>query len=331
MMRLIRVELTRLRWRRAVLALVGLAILLPALIGLSRVWDTRPPSPERQEAIAAQVERDSQRKRVQKQLDECLADPVGWGVESGDDPVATCEDWILPQPEWYGPPVLDLAAEHEGSALGVIVVLGLLAVLVGTTFAGHDWASGSMSNQLLFESRRGRVWAAKAVAVTATMLVVSAAVVTTWWLTLYAVARGRGLEVPDGLLRDGLEQGLRGAVVVAGAALVGYALTMLFRSTVVTLGVVFVVSLASGLLIATLGLDGGQRWTPNTNLAAVLQDGTTYWVNPPVECDAPRVPAGIDCSGEAHLSLAQGAGYLGVLVLGIGAGSVGSHRRRDVP
>ena len=43
-------------------------------------------------------------------------------------------------------------------------------LLVGATFAGADWNSGSMSNQLLFEPRRLRVWAAKAGAVVATGL-----------------------------------------------------------------------------------------------------------------------------------------------------------------
>ncbi|NPC96748.1 hypothetical protein [Nocardioides sp. zg-DK7169] len=331
-MRLIRVELTRLRWRRAVVALLGLAIVVPAVLGFSRAWDTRPPSAERQASIDAMVERDTQRKGTQRQLAECVANPADWGVEAGDDPVATCEEWVLPQPEWYGPPVLDLTEEHEGSAVGVILILGLLAMLIGTTFAGHDWASGSMSNQLLFEPRRHRVWLAKAIAVSVTALAVAAVVASGWWLTMYAVATRRDLAIPDGLLRDGLEQGLRGAAVAAVAALVGYALTMLFRSTVATLGVVFAVSLVSGLLIAALGLDGEGRWMPNNNLAAVVQNGSTYWDPPPAECDTPREPpAGLDCSGEGHVSMAQGAGYLGVLALGIGAASLGSHRRRDVP
>ena len=331
MMRLIRVELTRLRWRRAVVALIGLAIVIPAVIGFSRVWDTRPPSAERQASIDAMIEKESNRKGVQRQLAKCLDDPDGWGIEPGDDPVVRCEDWVLPQAEWYGPPVLDLAEEHAGSALGVVTVLCMIAILLGTTFAGHDWASGSMSNQLLFEPRRHRVWVAKAVAVTATMFLLAAVVMTGWWLSMYVVANGRGLEIPEGLVRDGLEQGLRGAAVAAAAALVGFALTMLFRSTVATVGVLFAVVLVSGTLIAALGLDAEGRWLPPNNLAAVVLNGSTYWVDPPALCDAPMVPSDVDCSDERHLSLAQGAGYLGVLTLGIGAASLGTHRRRDVP
>ena len=39
-------------------------------------------------------------------------------------------------------------------------------VIAGCTFVGADWASGSMTNQLLFVPRRTRVWLAKAAAVT---------------------------------------------------------------------------------------------------------------------------------------------------------------------
>ena len=62
---------------------------------------------------------------------------------------------MLPQVEWYtNRPALDLDAQRRESGLAVVVVLTMLLVLVGTTFVGHDWNSGSMSNQLLFEPRR---------------------------------------------------------------------------------------------------------------------------------------------------------------------------------
>ena len=50
----------------------------------------------------------------------------------------------------------------------LVILLAILMMLAGTTFAGHDWASGSVSNQLLFEPRRPRVWAAKAARLYAT-------------------------------------------------------------------------------------------------------------------------------------------------------------------
>ena len=45
------------------------------------------------------------------------------------------------------------------------MLVTLVMLLAGTTFAGHDWNTGSMGNQLLFEPRRARVWGAKLAAV----------------------------------------------------------------------------------------------------------------------------------------------------------------------
>ena len=72
-----------------------------------------------------------------------------------------------------------------------MVVLAILMMLAGTTFAGHDWASGSVSNQLLFEPRRPLVWAAKGAVVTALAGLFAAAVVTAYWLLLGAGRRAR--------------------------------------------------------------------------------------------------------------------------------------------
>ena len=61
---------------------------------------------------------------------------------------------------------------------------------------------------------------------------------------------------------------LRGTVFAAGAAVGGYALTMLFRSTVATLGVLFAVSLLVPLMLALIAFPGYERWMPQNNIAA---------------------------------------------------------------
>jgi ABC-2 type transport system permease protein len=44
MTRLLRVELTRLRWRRAVLLLLGAVVAVPVVFGIAVAWNTQPPS-----------------------------------------------------------------------------------------------------------------------------------------------------------------------------------------------------------------------------------------------------------------------------------------------
>ena len=332
-MRLLKVELTRLRWRRAVLLLLAAAFVVPVVIGVATVWNTRPPSQAELDRIDRLVAEETERPRTQRQLERCLDKPNQYGIDAdADDLQAQCEEMVLPQPEWFGYyQELSLANEQdEGSGLAVVVVVTLLLSLVGTTFVGHDWNSGSMSNQLLFEPRRARVWLAKALVLMTGAFTVAVVVLSSYWLAMYAVARSRDLPVDRELLVDCLQHGLRGAAIAAFAALGGYALTMLFRSTVATLGVLFAVGIGAGILIGVLGIS--QRWQPQVNLLAVVTNGTTYYVVAPDECYSMRPPDDPAlCDETRTLSATQGGGYLGALLVVATVPSLLSFRRRDVP
>ena len=332
-MRLFRVELTRLLWRRAVLLLLAASVVIPVVIGVVTVWNTQPPSADEKARIEALVADERESPQVQRDLAQCVEQPQNWGIDpDATDIQAQCEEYVLPRPEWFADyRELDLAEEREqGSGFGVVVIVTLLMVLAGTTFAGNDWNSGSMSNQLLFEPRRGRVWSAKGLVVLVGAFAVSAVVFTAYWLALVVVARARDLPAGNALLLDCLQQGWRGALVAGCAALGGYALTMLFRSTVATLGVLFAVAVAGGMLVAALGI--GERWQPQVNLTAVVLDGTTYFVEVPQECYGMQPPDDPSlCDDQRELTLEQGGGYLGaLLVLGLVPSAL-SFRRRDVP
>lgn len=317
--RLLRVELTRLRWRRAVILLVLLAVAIPAFIGAAQAWSTRPVSDDE----IAQVARDHA-----GEIDRCTERPRQYGMPKGVSE-QRCADLVV---GWYtGREPLSLAQQRNGgSGMAVVAVLTALLLLAGTTFAGHDWNSGSMSNQLLFEPRRRRVWTAKALAVTAVALVTATVVSAAYWLAMWAVMRARDLPIRDGALADSLAFGLRGAAFAAAAALGGYALTMLLRSTVGTIGVLFAVSVAGGVIVTVLGLS--EHWQPQKNVSAIVKNGTTYWVQPPPSCEGRPIRADdTECQGERELSAWDGAGYYGTaLVLTVGASLV-SFRRRDVP
>lgn len=331
MRRLLHVELTRLRWRRAVLLLLLAVVALPVVFGVARAWSTTPPSAEELARVDQQVAEETARPYVQKQLERCLAKPQRFGLAADDpDLQAQCESFVLPQREWFlYYETLDLVQERDETGLAVVALVSVLLLLAGTTLVGHDWNSGSMSNQLLFETRRTRVWTAKALVVFAVSLVLSLVVFSSYWLALWAVARSRDLPSSTGILVDCLQDGLRGALVAAGAALGGYALTMLFRSTVATLGVLFAVAVAGGALIAVLGIDA--QFQPQTNIAAVVLDGADYYVQVPDECFTDRPPPGIACDEEKVLPAANGSIYVGSFLLLAGAASVLSFRRRDVP
>lgn len=325
MTRLLRVELARFLARRAVVVLLALAVVIPGVIGVATIVNTEPPPVAKLERAEARAEREAEKPRVQRQLQRCIESPEDWGVSRDvDDVEEQCAEYTLPQPEWYVYwDALVLEQERqEGSGFVVVLVLAVLMLIAGTTFSGHDWASGSVSNQLLFEPRRLRVWTAKAVIVTAVAGALSAAVVTAYWFLLAAVVRSRDIPIPDGLLLDCLQSGWRGAGVAAAAGLAGYALTMLFRSTVAALGVLLAVCVAGGVVLAVIGIDS--VWNPGLNLAAIILDGTTYWAEVP--CDG----GGGGCSVEKELPLGRALWFLGPVLAGACLASLASFWRRDV-
>jgi ABC-2 type transport system permease protein len=329
-MRLLRVELTRLRWRRAVLLLLAATFLVPVVLAVVKIIDLGPPPADAYEQAVVQAEREAEQPYVAESIKECEAHPIDYLGERVDDPAAACRESITPQPDQYLPYSLDLAYEREDSGYVAAVFVGLIAVLIGTTFIGHDWNTGSMSNQLLFESRRLRVWGAKALAVTAATGLTAALGLTAFWLILAGRFWIGGASIPDGVLLGSLEQGWRGAGVAALAALAGFAVTMLTRSTVITLGMLLGVAVAGGLLISFFADDPG--WVdPTINVSAVIQDGTTYYVDVPESCYSDTPPPGVDCDEERRRSLADGLAYLSILTPVVLAASAASYRRRDVP
>ncbi len=339
-MRLLRVELTRYLHRRAVLLLLAACLALPVVIGIIAVVDSRPPSPDAIAQAEAQVADDLASPDVQRSLEECVAKPDEWGwpeVDSGSaEAREVCEQAVLPTIEnylWWNE--LDLDQERRGgSGTAIIALLSIALLLAGTTFTGHDWASRSVSNQLLFEPRRGRVWAAKATVVTLVALLVTAAVATVYWLALAAVASSRDV-LADGQTLNALQMGWRGAGVAAAASFLGFAMTTLFRSTVATIGILLGATVASSLLLASIGVV--ERWNPAVNLAAVVQDGVTYY---DFDCEQ-RHSYGAEEPGvyvdtydegcEVEVSFTDGSLYLGSLVLVVAGASLVSFRRRDVP
>lgn len=328
MNRLLRVELTRLLCRRAVLVILAVAVVIPTVIGVATVLNTRPPSAADIAYAEEQVAIEMALPGVKRGYEKCLDKPERHlGEPLPDDIEAACEENYLPQPEWFVYwDTLELAEERdEGSGIAIVIVLAILMMLVGTTFAGHDWASGSVSNQLLFEPRRPWVWTAKGVVVTALAGLFSGVVVTAYWLLLAMVARSRDIPTGDGLLLDCLQSGWRGAGVAAAAALAGYALTMLFRSTVAALGVLLAASVAGGIVLAVIGVDS--VWNPGLNIYAVILDGATYWSD-----DCPDGGAMDEfCSVEKTLPIGQAVWFLGTGLVLFATASVASFNRRDVP
>lgn len=341
MIRQILVELTRLRWRRAILVLLVSALVIPTVVALLMVFSTSAPTAEDQAQAAKQQ---AQSVRVtQRDYERCVAKPDRYGIEAAD-PAQTEElcreytglNYLSEDPEDYYYEVNILRPDREieeGSGLLVAVVLVAWAFLVGTTFAGHDWNTGSMSNQVLVRARRGLVWSAKAIAVALTGAVVSVLGAAAYTTLMYAAVTGRDFPATRaGLLGDLVAFDVRVALFAGAAAFGGYALTMLSRSTVFSLGLIFGIALIGETLLNTVGPDDPGPWSPAYNAAAIVSDGTSYYVNAPDACySGASTPEGLDCSTERTLELGDGVRYYGLVLTLLGAASAVSFRRRDLP
>jgi hypothetical protein len=180
-----------------------------------------------------------------------------------------------------------------------------------------------MNNQLLFEPRRARIWGAKLAAVTLAGGGLALAVLVAYWTGLYAVASARDVPIADHAMVAAYKQAVLGTIFVAGATAFGYALTMLLRSTVGTLGLLFAAGFLGLVVVGALGIASAERVMPWGNFMAFTVGGYTYY-----DYDA---CFSAQCNGDRTLTRVDGTVYFLVILAAVGVPSQLSFLRRDVP
>ncbi|KRF11395.1 hypothetical protein ASG90_16710 [Nocardioides sp. Soil797] len=325
-MNLLKVELTRLRWRRAALLILLAAVVLPIIFIAATAWNTRPLSDA--DIADAEAQMEASQQYQQQDVDRCVKHPKQYGMEADDpDLEQSCADSILYEDDvsnYLWRDQLSTSYALNGPGLSTAVFMVLLAMILGTTFAGADWASGSMSNQLLFESRRTRLWLAKAGAAALGGMLLAVVGSALFWSLYAGLAAIRDVSMA-GLAGDAGAMALRTTLFAGAAALMGFAVTMLFRSTVACLGLLLAGAIGGSMLMAVLPFDDPERWMFHSNAAAILQNGYEYWPQGDYSCMG-------DCS-EVMLTLSptHGVVYYAVILAVVIALSIASFRRRDVP
>ncbi len=322
-MRLFLVELTRFRSRRAIVLMVLAAAVLTGFMAGATIWETRPISEKDIAAAQQMAEQEAQQPYIKREIARCEKNPERFLGDNGT--ADRCAEQMAPKAEWFlHRQEISLAQAKDDVGLAALLLVTAVMVIVGTTFAGGDWASGSLSNQLLFEPRRLKVWGAKAASVAVGTVLATAVIMSGFWLALYLSAELRGIPTGATVQEEIRAMVGRGTLLAAAGGVGAYALTMLVRHTVGTLAVLFAYSVGGAALIAALPVEGSGRWNVAHSVFAWLQNGTTFY-DPSLPC-GPR-----GCDQEVFLSLTSGATYLGVLLAVAVVLSVISFRRRDVP
>ena len=315
---LLLVELTRLRWRRAVVVLLVACLLVPIAIWLGAAWNTRPFSDADMAEAQRQVELEASQPWVKEEIARCEEDPEMYGAGTE----VSCAEMITPRVEnYFYRQTLDVGSVLDNEATAVVSLLAVLLLILGTTFVGHDWNTGSISNQLLFEPRRRRVWVAKGLAVLLVGLVVAAVALLVFWSAVGVLVAQRDITVEPGEWADVRNTALRGVLLVALSGFLGYALTMLLRSTVATLGIGLGLAAAGSLAVVAVFGEASQRWLLPTNAFAVLNNGYEFYVWSPV-CESTSGGM-VDGGCLRTISLGAGSTYLAVVLRGRRGGLAG--------
>lgn len=322
-MRLLAVELDRFRSRRAIVLMLLGGLLLTAVLVGTALWDTRPVTPAERVEAESQVATAAADPRLQREQEQCEQRPqdfFGPGASAAD-----CAG-LTPRVEDFFPRnTLELSRVLDNRGTVQIVVVTALLVLCGTTFAGGDWHTGSLVNQLVFRPRRGQVWLAKAGAVLIASTVTAAVLVGGFWLALVVAARARGIDVPAAVQADIWWTAARGVVLAGAGAVGGYALTMLLAGTVATLAVLFGYAVGGEALLLTLPFDRVSRFSLAQNVLAWIGDGKRV-----LDSDVTCLPGLGGCEKSYVLGLGHGAAYLGALLVLTSLLSWATFRRRDI-
>jgi ABC-2 type transport system permease protein len=320
-LRLVGAELTRLRSRRLTPAAALLVLLAVGLFQIAVNDEVSPPS-------AADV---TQQRQYYEQAHQEWEQGHAAQEKDCQDSGQSQQDCVWPEPT---PADYSLTASAFADVAPTAVQLSayvalLAAFLVGASFIGAEYSTGSLANWLTFVPQRLRVYGSKLVAVVLASAVggAGASFVMLGLVALLTHLHGGGL---TGLGAVAATAG-RAVPVAVLAGVAGFTLALLTRYTVAALGVALGYLVASAV-IGTLAsnADGPlgwlPPWLPENNVAAFLEHGTTYT----------QYVLTVTASGtsgdsvEKHLSFGHSAVYwLVLLVVAVVSGAL-VFRRRDV-
>jgi ABC-2 type transport system permease protein len=268
--------------------------------------------------------------------DKPSAAEVAQGQITYENNVAKCEQRVSPQqippgydgdaqafcektwgPGFDGFFLRDLDTILQGTATFLI----LLGVLLGASLGGADWTNNTMQTLLTWEPRRMRVFLVRAfvIAVCVFVITVFLQVVFAGVDALVASTRGITAFLPSAFWRSVFVTIGRVSLMATGLALIAYAVAMIGRSTVASLGALF------GYLILFEAVIAGFRPTIQGNLlvrAAIVVITHQPIIDPERTFDSnnPVILLGVS---RAWL-------VVGVYLVAVGALGLMIFRRRDV-
>lgn len=157
---------------------------------------------------------------------------------------------------------------------GTSIPLIIAGWLLGASFIGADWRTGTITTLLTWEPRRSRVIVAKVVACAVSVFALAMALqaVLGGVLSLDAVFRGTTEGVDASWWRETSGVAVRAATLASVASIVGFAVASIGRNTAAALGAGFAYLAVIENLVRGLR-PGWQRWLFTDNAAVFITGG----------------------------------------------------------
>ncbi|TWD81622.1 ABC-2 type transport system permease protein [Kribbella amoyensis] len=313
MIGLAKVELRRLYARR--LTLIGIAgvVVIVGLLLFATWRSARPLSDAELRTAQAQFEMAHKDwvSNAAANKAQCETD-----YANAPDPKPAIEEFCSfpePKPADFGRPRFTFAETMPELLHGSSYLLAAAAFLIGASFVGAEFSSGSLGNWLTFEPRRTRVYGSKLLGMVTGMapFLVAVLAVLIGGTVLIVETVGNGTATSADQWNDLLATAVRSAALAAVAGALGCVLGVLLRHTAAAIGV------AMGYVVLVEGVFGGfltkaQPWLLRLNIDAWVQHDTRYWVD---NCQTGSDGMYTCTSIEKTLSFEHGAWYLGVLAV----------------
>lgn len=328
-MRLVKVELKRLRSRRLVWVTAAALVLMVAMVSFGAFMDSRPLSDSE---VAQQEEWFQESLKMWKeeaplQLEECKSAEAAEREAAGDTTIDwQCEDsWPEPTREDFFGWQMSFTSDASSSVRNVASGLVAAVILIGASLIAAELNTGALGNWLTFEPRRTRVFFSKVGAVALGVIPITAALIGLLIVALLGVyTLNDAFGTDTGWAGELVWTSLRVLLMAVICAVLGFALGMLTRHTAAALGSVM------GYLVVFEMLLYGQIPRPltvGTNFEAWLSNGTTY----SVEKCTPIPSGGVTCDYvDKTLSFGHSAVFFAVLTLVFVVTAWLVFRRRDV-
>lgn len=286
-MSLFRTELRRLGKRRFAryMTLLGLLVLAAVLVGMFFTNEKIGPAQIAAAERAAEQDWQGSVQETARFKQECERAKAS-GTADTDQFPPDCA-MIEPAPrdafsaEWYMPATFEFRKEFGTTIVTFAAILALVAFAVGASFVGAEWNTGGMMNLLLWRPRRIQVLLTKLAALLTGLFGVTVAAAVAWTAGFWTVGTFRGdtSKMTSGVWQSFALTGLRGAVLVLAAGVVGFALASLGRHTALALGgaiaVMVVGQFGLGIVLDMASVKFVGAWLLPTYLLAWMQQKIT--------------------------------------------------------